>query len=228
MRFHVQPAFRCRCSPQKLASLHKTLNDQQRKAVMNSGFGSLLKLESQNLPREFIMKLVTHFNPTTSRIEFGRFKSYDVTPLAVARALGLDSGTKPVPKDPHDEHVGKMRRLFADNNAERISTSKIEAFIRKQTQEGLAGEEFIRAYLLFAFASFLCPTTKDEAGPNLYPPILDFEVDHCREYAWSEFIHDWLVKSLSTYKTRVQSETKKKEIAGIGGCLHLLMVKLAF
>ena len=224
----MEPAFPSRCSPLKLASLNKSLNEQQKDAIISTGFGSLLEMQSQNLQRDFIRKLVSHFNPLTSRIEFGRFKSYDVTPVAVARALGLDSGTKPLPKDQHEDHVKKMRQLFGENNSDRFSTRNIEAFIKKQTEEGLAGEEFIRAYLLFAFASFLCPTTKDEAGPKLYPPILDFDVDHCREYAWSEFIHEWLVTQLSKYKSRVPSDMTKKETGGIGGCLHVLMVKLAF
>ncbi|KAG5520643.1 hypothetical protein RHGRI_033278 [Rhododendron griersonianum] len=86
------PIFRSRCSPKKLGELNKKLTNNQRKAIERLGFGSLLNVQCNMFPRDFIWKLVEHFNPKTRTLEFGRLRTYEITTANVARALGLKLG----------------------------------------------------------------------------------------------------------------------------------------
>ncbi|KAF7123093.1 hypothetical protein RHSIM_Rhsim12G0034100 [Rhododendron simsii] len=71
-----------------------------------------------------------------------------------------------------------------------------------------SGKKFKTAYVLYALCCFLCPPTKDEAGPKLFPGVMD--LDEIPHYAWPQFILDWLVHQITMYKNRGAKTTKKQ------------------
>ncbi|KAF7143531.1 hypothetical protein RHSIM_Rhsim05G0098200 [Rhododendron simsii] len=90
-----------------------------------------------------------------------------------------------------------------------------------------SGTNFKTAYILYALCCFLCPTTKDEAGPKLFLGVMD--LDAIPHYAWPQFILDWLVHQITMYKNRGAKAAKKAgkiEAPGVGCCVLLLMISI--
>ncbi|KAF7125064.1 hypothetical protein RHSIM_Rhsim12G0073400 [Rhododendron simsii] len=109
--------------------------------------------------------------------------------MTLTRAQGLKFGSVPVPTSCEDEHVKHIRSLFLEKGKKltRRLTVKImdEVFEQKTT-----GKKFKTDYILFALCCFLCPMTKDEAGPKLFPCVMDLHA--IPNYAWPQFVLDWL------------------------------------
>ncbi|KAI7996021.1 hypothetical protein LOK49_LG11G01310 [Camellia lanceoleosa] len=80
------------------------------------------------------------------------------------------------------------------------------------------------ACILYNLVCFLCPSSKDVAGPKLYVALDD--VLRLHEYDWPQFILYWLVNEVKKYKNR-SSTSQTSLTSSFGGYLFLLM-KLAF
>lgn len=144
------------------------------------------------LPRDFIWKLVEHFNPKARTLEFGRLRTYEITTADVARALGLKLGGVPVPTNCEDDHVKHIESLVLEKGKKLtrgLTVKMMDHVFDKKT----SGKKFKTAYVLYALCCFLCPTTKDEAGPKLFPGVMD--LDAIPNYAWPHlFLTGWFVK----------------------------------
>ncbi|KAG5528217.1 hypothetical protein RHGRI_028975 [Rhododendron griersonianum] len=216
------PVFRSRCSPKALVKQNGKLNEDQRFAVGRLGFGSMLTLQCQILKREFISKLVHHFNPTNKTLAFGRMKVYSITPDDVARALGLPLGTVPVPTKCEECHFEHIRAMFAETDEE-LKRGVTFGMMREVFQSGVADAKFQTSYVLFVLSALLCPTTKDVASTKFYPSVYD--LNKISSYAWPQFVFDWLVKEITKFKNRdVMEVDKKKDAPGVSGCVLLLML----
>ncbi|KAF7124929.1 hypothetical protein RHSIM_Rhsim12G0083800 [Rhododendron simsii] len=158
----------------KLGELNKKLTINQRKAVERLGFGSLLNVQCNMLPRDFIWKLVEHFNPKTRTLEFGRLRTYEITTADVARALGLKLGGVPIPTNCEDDHVKHIESLFLEKG-EKMTRGLTVKMMDHVFEKKTSGTKFKTAYVLYALCCFLCPTTKDEAGPKLFPGVMDLD-----------------------------------------------------
>ncbi|KAI8556317.1 hypothetical protein RHMOL_Rhmol05G0243400 [Rhododendron molle] len=84
----------------------------------------------------------------------------------------------------------------------------IDAVFEKE----IYGKKFKTAYILFALCCFLCLTIKDEAGPKLFPGVMDLHA--IPNYAWPQFVLDWLVRQITMYKNRVAKATKQPPTPG--------------
>ncbi|KAI8568219.1 hypothetical protein RHMOL_Rhmol02G0181100 [Rhododendron molle] len=216
------PVFRSRCSPKALVRLNASLNKDQRTAVQIVGFGSMLNLQCEILKREFISKLVHHFNPKNKTLEFGRMKFYSITPADVGKALGLPLGTVPVPTNCEDFHYEHIRAMFAKED-EQLKRGVTFGMMKAVFESGVADAKFQTSYVLFVLSSLLCPTTKDVASTKFYPAVHD--VTKISSYAWPQFVLDWLVKVITKFKNRDMKDVdEKKDAPGVSGCVLLLLL----
>ncbi|XP_058203826.1 uncharacterized protein LOC131318053 [Rhododendron vialii] len=221
---NAPPVFRSRCSPLKLVKVNEALTKEQKDAVERVGFGSMLKLKCRLLNREFISRLVNHFNPATKSLEFGRVRIYTITPDDVRRALGLSCGTIAVPTDCEDNHFEHIRKMFGKEKKP-LKRGVTFAMMQQVFKTGIFDVKFQTSYVLFVLSCLLCPTTKDVAATRFYPAVHD--LSQTPTYAWAEFVFDWLVKEISKYKKRsakVADSKNKKDAFGVGGCVLLLML----
>lgn len=130
----------------------------------------------------------------------------------------------PVPTNCEDDHVKHIESLFLEKGKKLtrgLTVKMMDHVFDKKT----SGKKFKTAYVLYALCCFLCPTTKDEAGPKLFPGVMD--LDAIPNYAWPQFVLDWLIRQITMYKNRGAKATKKAgkiEAPGIGGCVLLLML----
>ncbi|KAI8547294.1 hypothetical protein RHMOL_Rhmol07G0183600 [Rhododendron molle] len=215
------PVFRSRCSPKALVKLNESLNKDQRTAVEIIGFGSMLTLQCEILKREFISKLVHHFNPMNKTLEFGRMKVYSITPVDVAKALRLPLGTVPVLTNCEDFYYEHIRAMFAAGD-EQLNRGVTFEMMKEVFNSGVADAKFQTSYVLFVLSSLLCPTTKDVASSKFYPAVYD--LTKISSYAWPQFVLDWLVKVITKFKKRDMKEVdKKKDAPGVSGCVLLLL-----
>ncbi|KAF7137192.1 hypothetical protein RHSIM_Rhsim07G0149500 [Rhododendron simsii] len=126
----------------------------------------------------------------TRTLEFGRLRAYEITTADVAQALGLKLGSVPVLTKCEDEHVKHIQSLFLEKEKKLtrgLAVKMMDVVFEKKT----SGKKFKTAYVLFALCCFLCPTTKDEAGPKLFPCVMDLHA--IPNYAWPQFVLDWLL-----------------------------------
>ncbi|KAI8567154.1 hypothetical protein RHMOL_Rhmol02G0098200 [Rhododendron molle] len=227
-RFIVaQPVFFCRCSPLKLEKVNAALTKDQQDAVDKLGFCSMLQLKCRMLNRDFISRLVKHFNPVTRSLEFGRVRVHTIAPDDVRRALGLSFGTIPVPTNSQDYHFEHIEEMFGTGQEPTrqeplkplkrgVTFSMMQAIFKEKK----ADVKFQTAYVLFVLSCFLCPTTKDVAATKFYPAVHD--IIQTRTYAWAEFVLDWLANEIGKYKKR--SAKGKKDVVVVAGCVLLLML----
>ncbi|KAI8571722.1 hypothetical protein RHMOL_Rhmol01G0141600 [Rhododendron molle] len=215
------PVFFCRCSPLKLVKVNAALTKDQQDAVDKLGFGSILQLKCRMLNRDFISRLVKHFNPVTRSLEFGRVRVHTITPDDVRRALGLSFGTIPVPTNSQDYHFEHIEEMFGTGQEPLKPLKRGVTFSMMQAvfKEKKADVKFQTAYVLFVLSCFLCPTTKDVATTKFYPAMHD--IIQTRTYAWAEFVLDWLANEIAKYKKR--SAKGKKDVVGVAGCVFFLM-----
>ncbi|KAI8556325.1 hypothetical protein RHMOL_Rhmol05G0244200 [Rhododendron molle] len=154
------PVFRSRCSPLKLVKVNEALTKAQQDAVHKVGFDSMLQLKCRMLNRDFISRLIKHFNPVTKSLEFGRVRVYTITSDDVRRALGLSCGTIPVPTDCQDPHFEHIRKMFGKKNKP-LKRGVTFAMMQQVFKKKKADVKFQTSYVLFVLSCFLCPTTKD-------------------------------------------------------------------
>ncbi|XP_058217570.1 uncharacterized protein LOC131328671 [Rhododendron vialii] len=219
---NASPVFRSRCSPLKLVKVNEALTKAQQDAVQRVGFGSMLQLKCTMLNRDFISRLVKHFNPVTKSLEFGRVRVYTITPDDVRRALGLFCGTIPVPTDTQDPHFEHITKMFGKNNKP-LKRGVTFAMMQQVFNKKKADVKFQTSYVLFVLSCFLCPTTKDVAATKFYPAV--HNILQTPTYAWAEFVLDWLVNEIAKYKKRCgKVGGGKKDSLGVAGCVLLLML----
>ncbi|KAI8533900.1 hypothetical protein RHMOL_Rhmol10G0046500 [Rhododendron molle] len=217
------PVFPSRCSPLKLVKVNKALTKAQRDAVKGLGFGSMLQLKCTMLSRDFINRLVKHFNPVTRSLEFGRARVYRITADDVERALGLSCGTIPVPTDCQDRHVEHITNMFKGKEEKELKRGVTFAMMQQVFDGKKHDVKFQTSYVLFVLSCFLCPTTKDVAATKFYPAVHDLK--QTRTYAWAEFVLQWLAAEIAKYKKRSAKVMEgKKDSAGVAGCVLLLML----
>ncbi|KAI8555102.1 hypothetical protein RHMOL_Rhmol05G0148300 [Rhododendron molle] len=216
------PVFWSRCSPKAVVKLNESLNKEQRTAVEIVGFGSMLTLQCEILKREFISKLVHHFNPKNKTLEFGRMKVYSITPTDVGKALGLPLGTVPVPTNCEDFHYEHIRAMFAKED-EQLKRGVTFGMMKEVFESGAADAKFQTSYVLFVLSALLCPTTKDVASTKFYAAVHD--LTKISSYAWPQFVLDWLVKVITKFKNRDMKDVdEKKDAPGVSGCVLLLLL----
>ncbi|KAI8530081.1 hypothetical protein RHMOL_Rhmol11G0027500 [Rhododendron molle] len=181
----------------------------------------MLTLQCEILKREFISKLVHHFNPKNKTLEFGRMKVYSITPADAGKALGQPLGTVPVPTNCEDFHYEHIRAMFAKED-EQWKRGVTFGMMEEVFESGVADAKFQTSYVLFVLSSLLCPTIKDVASTKFYPAVHD--LTKISSYAWPQFVLDWLVKVITKFKNRDMKDVdEKKDAPGVSGCVLLLL-----
>ncbi|CAH9069742.1 unnamed protein product, partial [Cuscuta epithymum] len=99
-------AIQTRCSPRLLVKAMKAMNEDQKKAVRDIGFGGLLNLEISQLPSRMASWVVENFNPRNCTIRLAEGASMHISEEDVARVFGLPIGGKHiVPQKNHEPSI---------------------------------------------------------------------------------------------------------------------------
>lgn len=94
----------------------------------------------------------------------------------------------------------------------------IKWFGSKMLKPDTSDIDFMRCFLLVAFATVLCPNS------NIYPSTkyLGILIDpaEARNYDLSKFVFDWLMACIWKYQKEPKKPTKEDGFTTLGGCIY--------
>ncbi|XP_059599266.1 uncharacterized protein LOC132255233 [Vitis vinifera] len=175
-----------RCSAARFKKLCNRLPEAKIQAIRDLQFGGLLNLNCTEVRHNLCIFLIQHFNVGFRRIEFSAQKHYPVTATDVGLILGLPTEGR---------------------NLQVTSTSSDHPFgtIRACEEKLLdlpVGEEFRRAFIYYACATLLAPTSRLNGCRNLWHTI--HEDGFRNDVNWAQFVLDQLVEGIRRFQ---QSKT---------------------
>ncbi|RVW67089.1 hypothetical protein CK203_063191 [Vitis vinifera] len=187
-----------RCSAARFKKLCNRLPEAKIQAIRDLQFGGLLNLNCTEVRHNLCIFLIQHFNVGFRRIEFSAQKHYPVTATDVGLILGLPTEGR---------------------NLQVTSTSSDHPFgpIRACEEKLLdlpVGEEFRRAFIYYACATLLAPTSRLNGCRNLWHTI--HEDGFRNDVNWAQFVLDQLVEGIRRYQ---QSKT-----SWVHGCVLFLQL----
>ncbi|KAL6602705.1 hypothetical protein ACP70R_043066 [Stipagrostis hirtigluma subsp. patula] len=194
-------------------SVVKKLSADQKNDIIRAGFGDVLELCCTFTPKVLVCWIISHFDATSNFFTFSNGASFSINAIAVHQILGLPIGGRKIDcKSTVDASL-----FFKQETKCAADTPTIKELVSLITPE-LSGASFVRIFLLFTFATFLCPTTHRQASPRYFPPLLN--VDEISSYDWSLFVSDWLLD----YTKRYLHKLAEGKSSALGGCTFLLVV----
>ncbi|RVW15310.1 hypothetical protein CK203_085581 [Vitis vinifera] len=187
-----------RCSAARFKKLCNRLPEAKIQAIRDLQFGGLLNLNCTEVRHNLCIFLIQHFNVGFRRIEFSAQKHYPVTATDVGLILGLPTEGR---------------------NLQVTSTSSDHPFgtIRACEEKLLdlpVGEEFRRAFIYYACATLLAPTSRLNGCRNLWHTI--HEDGFRNDVNWAQFVLDQLVEGIRRFQ---QSKT-----SWVHGCVLFLQL----
>ncbi|KAK9951158.1 hypothetical protein M0R45_006616 [Rubus argutus] len=197
-----------RCSPGRLFNVIQGLTPEQKAAVKNMGFGSLLDLRCRTLRRSLCLWLLERFNTEQSSLEICG-ECIPLTPKDVELVMGLAASGKDVVNSGPDDLIVDLRNSYNATN-HGISVRLLEE--RLAAPE--AGEDFKRSFVLYALGTLLSPTARLDVSPSFLHFLTSMDVVH--QYNWGKFLLDRLVCEVSRFRQGKQR--------AVGGCLLFLQL----
>ncbi|XP_076946320.1 uncharacterized protein LOC143617738 [Bidens hawaiensis] len=197
-----------RCSPGRLVNVMKRFTPEQKEAVKDIGFGSLLDLKCRTLRRSLCLWLLERFNTIRRSLEICG-KRIPLSPRDVELVMGLPATGRDVVNSGPDDLVADLRLKYNASNRG-ISVR----FLEERLGEPEAGDDFKRAFLLYVLGTLLCPTARLDVSPSFLHFLTDMDSVH--EYNWAKFLLDKLVREVSRFRQGKQR--------AVGGCLLFLQL----
>ncbi|RVX07411.1 hypothetical protein CK203_022624 [Vitis vinifera] len=175
-----------RCSAARFKKLCNRLPEAKIQAIRDLQFGGLLNLNCTEVRHNLCIFLIQHFNVGFRRIEFSAQKHYPVTATDVGHIFGLPTEGRnfQVTSTSSDHPFGTIRAC-----EEKLLDLPI-------------GEEFRRAFIYYACATLLAPTSRLNGCRNLWHTI--HEDGFRNDVNWAQFVLDQLVEGIRRYQ---QSKT---------------------
>ncbi|GAB2300760.1 hypothetical protein Dimus_038633 [Dionaea muscipula] len=188
------------------------LTPDQRAAIQRTGFGNLLRIHNQFLNKNLLVELMDRWDPGKKAFVLPPGE-ITITTMDVAVILGLRGvGGDPVNLDGVERFSELEEEYGAAARNRKISLSDVEE--RLQSLGELANEDFVRAFLLFTFGTFLFPNSNGKVDSRYLCFLKDLQ--KASHFAWGaavvEDIFYWL------------SRRKEEHVQYVGGCLILLQV----
>ncbi|XP_015583002.2 uncharacterized protein LOC8268630 [Ricinus communis] len=197
-----------RCSPGRLFNVLQRLTPEQKDAVKDLGFGSLLGLRCRTLRRSLCLWLLQRFNTTGRSLEICGDR-IPLSPKDVEFVMGLAASGKDVVNSGPDNLILDLRRNYNATNRG-ISVSLLEERLKAPE----AGEEFKRSFVLYALGTLLSPTARLDVSPSFLHFLTNVDVVH--QYNWGKFLLDRLVREVARFRQGKQR--------AVGGCLLFLQL----
>ncbi|XP_074290796.1 uncharacterized protein LOC141617493 [Silene latifolia] len=193
-RHESEHKFVTKCRPNKLFELICELNDEQKKAVEEIGFGGLLHLKLiKEIPRGIVELLIKAFKPTSymfraKKIEFLLSKAdvHDVFLLSRvgARVQKPMTGNCKVTAD--DELKVEWRRKFGlESKANPIKLNIVHDRLMSCNE---SGDDFKKLFVLYSMSIFLAPTTNYTLDLKLLRAVED--VANIKNSDWSLYVFE--------------------------------------
>ena len=185
------------------------ISDEQRQAVREFGFGSILNVKGVEVDEEMLKWLVDNFDVDRRTLNVHGY-CLQVTAEDVECVLGLSSRGKDIESEKRRQEMDTEleRELNIRINSGEIVVEELRHSICSLHNEGL---EFKVKFVLFVVGRLLAPSLDDKVSRALVAVVATEE--NMENLNWSKFILDNLVKSI-----------RDRDGNGIAGCALFLMV----
>lgn len=146
-----------RCDPGNLLAATRNLSDEQKKAVTEMGFGSLISLDISKIPSRLSLWLLQNYNEDKNEINIGN-DIIKITPSLVHECLGIPMGDievleKNKPRKGICPRLDEFKNQF-DNS--RISVIKVIEKVKNMSSSG----RVFKTNFLVIFNTLLGEATK--------------------------------------------------------------------
>ncbi|XP_048502977.1 uncharacterized protein LOC125498749 [Beta vulgaris subsp. vulgaris] len=206
--------FRTNCCGKRLCELNEAFTSEQKKAVTEIGFGSLLHLKITRTNNALSAWLVDRFDGGSGMFKVGygkefkvnQYDVYDVFQFPMVEGQDvLDVSRGPNADNPHFDLKASWREYFkVDREKGQIGLSAVYSELKKLVD---GGEVFKKLYVLFAFSSFLAPVTNNTLDLRLVLAV--HEVQKIPHYNWCKYILGRLMYANVLFKNSMWSNGTK-------------------
>ncbi|XP_021722345.1 uncharacterized protein LOC110689827 [Chenopodium quinoa] len=214
----------------------KSLDKSRKEEVKLMGFGGLLELKLNYLPRQLCYWIMSRIQSCGS-IEFGDEQVMMLAPIQLQCILGLPMEEKVVPlKVDRDDRVmvKKLDGIIRDyraggKNGDQLSLVKAIGVVTKGLDKDgnelpLANDaekmQFRNAFLIVVLGALLCPTTKWGLLAKKLTPAITV-ARHSAKYDWCTMVYNWLIDCVKVFADKFD---ENGFAAGCGGCSLFVLV----
>lgn len=172
-------SLRTRISTNSLINVIRSLNKDQKKAVRELGFGSLLKLSIDGIPGKLSRYVVNKFNPQDMKIHLPE-ASIEITKELVQNLIGVPIGKKSLYEIEHCDHTLKEFVEWKEQyDRKPMRPTDIERRIRKSKDSGM----LFKINFVILFSNSFCEihklgTCKLTILPHLFGETIK-DIDWC-------------------------------------------------
>ncbi|KAK9698269.1 hypothetical protein RND81_08G092600 [Saponaria officinalis] len=214
--------FVTKCRPNKLVDVIKRLNDGQKKAVREMGFGGLLDLKITFIPQGIVEWLLRDFQHSSlmfkaNKIEFLLSKDdvYDIfqLPRVGEKVELIPTGNSNRTCDTDLLKTEWHTNFGLENKVEPLQLNLFQS--RLMSCED-AEDEFKKMFVLYSMSVFLAPTSNYTLDFKLLKTVED--VSHTRNRDWYLYVFEQLVESVRAFKTGGGRKSF------VSGCILILML----
>ncbi|XP_058729390.1 uncharacterized protein LOC131601554 [Vicia villosa] len=200
--------FSTRFSLTPFAKRVQNLTDEQRSAILRTGFGSLLLVPNHSLNKVFLTEVMEAWNSELRVFELGSGE-IGFSLLDVALILGLPVVGQRVELS-DDELFSELEEEYGASRAKRkVAMGSLEA--RLDSIGEVVSDDFVRSFLLFTIGTFL--SSNDGKVDSRYLSFLG-DLDGVSGFAWGAAVIEDLCQWLD--------KRKDNNVQYVGGCLIFL------
>ena len=175
----------------------ESLNENQRRAVREIGFGALLNFNIRSFPRALAYYLINNFNSKTSSIELNSGESLFLDDEDVHITLGFPIGSLPINKSKFQKntHIKTEIARFCKGGEKKM----VPKYVVEQMERDKEGGELFKWTFMVLMEYALINTPADG---NLRPKILDYiaDVEKIKEYNWCGYVISRLHETQKRWK----------------------------
>jgi hypothetical protein len=191
----------------------KHLTEEQRLAILRTGFGSLLSIPKQTLNKVLLTEVMEAWNSERRVFEIGSGE-IGFSLLDVALILGLPVAGHRV-ELVEEELFSELEEEYGATRAKRkVAMATLEA--RLDSIGKVVSDDFVRSFLLFTIGTFLCSNGKVDSR---YLSFLG-NLDGVSGFSWGAAVIEDLCQWLD--------KRKDNNVQYVDGCLIFLQVSLIF
>lgn len=201
--------FFTRCAPDRFSATVSQLIDEQRVAVCEMCFGSLIQLNCGRLKRKLCWWLVEKINTARCILELNGTE-VELSPKSFSYIMGVSDGGKPLQLEGERSTTADYLHKF--NATSRGINIKALAEILRNSK--LADDFFKVTFMMFALCTVLCPPEDVHISGDFLFSLID--VKSIRTRNWATFCFHRLIQGITRYK--------EDKLAYVGGCILYLEV----
>lgn len=196
------PKLSTRTSPYSLVKAFQEMNKSQKNAVINLGFGHIMKLLITDIPSRLAYWVVDNFDARSCQLILGTGDRITVDYLDVHRVFGFPMGgvTIDIPeKNPKCDLLVEWTGMFGSGKPS-IGQKDI---VKKMLEDLEGGEWFKRHFVILLVSSLIENTSHGYVTPNIMAYLDD--VSKIKDMDWCKYTLECLLK----YKKQWDKEKHK-------------------